>query len=378
MKILFIAHHESLYGATKSLLDLLLGLHHTEIIPFVIAPRKGGLTKILAGRGIPFMIAPVSYWMSDQKRSLRNILRMVYAILSSAKKIKQVVREQGIDAIYTNSSVTPIGHIASWQQRIPHIWHIREFGDLDYSLKFILPRKLADKWIYNSDAIICNSMAVRKHWFDGCESRAHVVYNGVAPKRAFDDFLAHRHELRSNSEFVFSIVGSIMEKKGQELAIRAVSELRRRGLSVRLLVVGSGRQPYWDQCKELSNTLKIADRVDFKGFVEDPYEIYFASDCLLMCSENEAMGRVTAEAMSTGLPVIGKNSGGTPEIIDNEETGMLFNTYEELVDIMTQLVQNREWGRQLGLNGWKKARKCFNIEDYATQIQEIIRSVTAN
>ena len=96
--------------------------------------------------------------------------------------------------------------------------------------------------------------------------------------------------------------------------------------------------------------------------------MYSRSDCLLMCSEHEAFGRVTAEAMSACLPVIGKNSGGTPEIIVHGETGYLYNTFDELVESMTRLVQDPALGRQMGLAGWQRAKQMFNIEDYAANV----------
>ena len=113
----------------------------------------------------------------------------------------------------------------------------------------------------------------------------------------------------------------------------------------------------------------------FKGYVSDPYDTFHEADCLLMCSENEAFGRVTAEAMSACLPVIGKNSGGTPEVIVDEETGILYDTFDDLVAAMIKLTQNPELGKQMGLAGWARAKKHFNIEDYAGNVYQVVQSV---
>ena len=51
-----------------------------------------------------------------------------------------------------------------------------------------------------------------------------------------------------------------------------------------------------------------------------------------MSSPYEAFGRVTIEYMMAGLPVIGRNGGATPEIIKENETGMLYNSKKELID----------------------------------------------
>ena len=79
--------------------------------------------------------------------------------------------------------------------------------------------------------------------------------------------------------------------------------------------------------------------------------------------------------MSTCLPVIGHNSGGNPEIIVDGETGFLYNTFDELVEYMSRLVQKPDLGRQMGLKGWQRAKQMFNIEDYAANVYQVIQSV---
>lgn len=67
-----------------------------------------------------------------------------------------------------------------------------------------------------------------------------------------------------------------------------------------------------------------------------------------MCFRYEAMGRVTAEAMAAALPVIGYNSGGTPELIENEVTGLLYEGgYKELAQCMARFADRHEWVTEL-------------------------------
>jgi len=194
-------------------------------------------------------------------------------------------------------------------------------------------------------------------------------------RQQFDEFKARRSITERNLVYTFLIIGSLSARKGQESALRAIASLKDQGLNLRLIVAGSGREKDVTKYLQLASTLGISDRVEFTGFLTNPYEAYFKADCLLMCSEYEAFGRVTAEAMSACLPVIGKNSGGTPEIIEHEKTGLLYNTFEELVDSMRWIAQNPEWGRQLGLEGWRLAKERFNIEDYAANVYRVIQSV---
>jgi glycosyltransferase involved in cell wall biosynthesis len=95
-----------------------------------------------------------------------------------------------------------------------------------------------------------------------------------------------------------------------------------------------------------------------------------------MCSRNEAMGRVTVEAMGSGLPVIGHASGGTPELLEDGRTGLLYpGGAEELAERMNTLVTNRAMARDLGNNGMLSAMERFNVERYASEVLEVYRSV---
>jgi glycosyltransferase involved in cell wall biosynthesis len=114
--------------------------------------------------------------------------------------------------------------------------------------------------------------------------------------------------------------------------------LAARRPGVRLLLVGgaggTGDQGYMDGCRALAAELGVQDRVEFWGYVPDPERAFLAADVALMCSRSEAMGRVTAEAMSACRPVIGFDAGGTSELIDHGRTGLLYGDPESLVECM--------------------------------------------
>ena len=100
------------------------------------------------------------------------------------------------------------------------------------------------------------------------------------------------------------------------------------------------------------------------------------ADAVLMCSRNEAWGRVVAEAMATCRPVIGHDKGGVSELILNNRTGLLYtNGFEELADCMSAFVANPTWAKSLGENVWHVAREEYTIEKYASRIYDVLLSV---
>ena len=118
---------------------------------------------------------------------------------------------------------------------------------------------------------------------------------------------------------------------------------------------------------------KLTNRVVLLGYRNDVKSLMKRSRALLMCSENEAYGRVTAEAMLNDCIVIGRNSGGTAELIEHEKTGFLYNTNEELIFLMEKVlnmdttdIQNR---------AKKKAINSFTEEVYAEQLKQVYDSL---
>lgn len=88
------------------------------------------------------------------------------------------------------------------------------------------------------------------------------------------------------------------------------------------------------------------------------------------------MGRVTVEAMAACLPVIGRNSGGTPELIDHGETGLLYDgSIDELAAGMERLASQPDLSREMGRSGWKIAADRFVVERYVQSVERVYESV---
>ena len=374
MKGFFISHYSALYGANHSLLDLLDGLDKFGVESFVIIPETGDLKHQLSKRKIPCRIVPMACWVTEKKPTFGGMIRNIIDTRYSVSHLNKHINNWNADFIYTNSSITPIGRIIALKKKIPHIWHLREFGKLDYGINFVYPKGITRRFIVGSNAVICNSEAVKDHYFAASKKNIHVVYNGVASKKQFDS-LYQQEKSKQSDDYVFSMVGRLSSSKGQDVAIKALSELKKAGYHARLVIVGDGEQEFVSYCKTLVENLDLCNDVEFTGYLKNPYEVYSSSDCLLMCSQHEAMGRVTAEAMSACLPVIGRNSGGTAEIIENKRTGILYDSFPQLVDAMKQMVQTPVMGREMGLEGWKAAKERFSTEQYVAKIYQILQAL---
>jgi glycosyltransferase involved in cell wall biosynthesis len=380
-RVAFITHYAELYGANLSLLNLIEGLGRYGVRSHVISPERGDLLAELARRGVPAAVLPFEWWVSPRRTVLGVASRLLRNVRCLRPLAAQLAR-WGCDVVYSNSSVFAVGAAAAAGLGLPHVWHLREFGQRDYGLLPDLGQHLSRQGFRTADVTVFVSHALRRAVLgQRPPANSHVVYNGVAPEAAFDERRRAAESLRGRRRpFTFVLVGRFRESKGQAVAIRAFARLTGRHPAVRLLLVGgagqTGEQGYLDRCRDLAAELAVADRVEFWGYVPDPERAFLEADVALMCSRCEAMGRVTAEAMSACRPVIGFDGGGTTELIDPGRTGLLYRGGEEaLAACMERYAAEPELAWQHGQAAWHVARRRHSMEAYAAQIREVLRGV---
>jgi len=394
MRVAFFIHYAELYGANRSLLNLIDGLKSFGVEAFVVAPHEGDMTIALRRRTVPILRVPFQWWSTEYTTTKKDFARKILKYFSwrrgaisrletnlriTPQVIKQI-KDWNIDILYTNSSVIPIGAIVGMWMMKPHVWHLREFGTLDYSLTLDWHMPLFKFFLQKADAQICVSQAIRSFYRNALTAeKSYVVYNGVATKEQIEKI--YEAEGRSNDTkgyFVFAIIGLIHKNKAQDTAIRALALLKDSFPMARLIIAGGDDRQGLDikKLQKLAASLGVKDQVTFLGYVTDPYEVYCQADAVLMCSKHEAMGRVTVEAMTAGKPVIGLDSGGTPEIIKHEENGLLYKGgAEKLAYCMRRFVENPMLAHHLGEKGWRMAKEKYSIEAYAGSIYEILSSI---
>lgn len=148
-----------------------------------------------------------------------------------------------------------------------------------------------------------------------------------------------------------------------------------REMPARLLMVGDG--PERSSAEWLATSLKISDRVNFLGKLDQVNELLPATDLMLLPSEMESFGLAALEAMSCEVPTIGTNVGGVPELIEHGVTGLLFPVGD--VDAMAQaavaLLQDRVRLRTMATAARQRAQKTYCASRVIPQYEEFYRSL---
>lgn len=166
-------------------------------------------------------------------------------------------------------------------------------------------------------------------------------------------------KLRSNILFV----GTLGKFKGCEYVIKAMSGILKEFPDCILRIIGDGER--YEEFIELSKELGVHQNIIFEGFIqaEKMLDYYNSTDIVVFPSVvPETFGRVAAEAMAAGKPVIASNVGGIPEIVEHEETGILVEPKnpKQIADAVKYLLENPDVAREMGKRGKELVKKRYS------------------
>lgn len=178
---------------------------------------------------------------------------------------------------------------------------------------------------------------------------------------------------------VLTQVGSLIRRKGHDILLRALADLRRVRPNVRLLIVGDG--PDRARLEALTRELGLHDIVHFLGFVESPAGVVFrdATDIAVSPSRVEGFGLTVAEAGAAGRPVIATATTGMTEIMTNEQSGLVIpiENQGKLYDALLRLVDDPALRQRLGTALREVVNEKFVIARYVAGFEDAYEKLMA-
>jgi glycosyltransferase involved in cell wall biosynthesis len=312
-------------GGVVGFRDMLLAIRKKRPDANLVAliPQKGDVAQRCVEDGIQAKIAWTPWWgfgkwwrFPVDPHMLIGWLPYTAILLPGIVQALMFFRRQRPTMVLTNTMTIPSHAIAAKILGIPHHWIVREFGRDDHQLWFLFGYGRTVRMVGRlSESVICNSHAVEQAMVAlDPKMNTHVLYPVV------DTELGTPPQRQPGERMRIVLVGYFSEAKGQDVAIEAIAIARRAGVDIELTLVGTGsHQPLHN----LAQHFGVDDLLTVHGPTRDLRPYWAAAHVGLMCSQSEAFGRVTVEAMRAGLPVCGTNSGGTPEIIDPGVAGLL-------------------------------------------------------
>lgn len=375
--VLFVFHEAtSSGGATYSGMNMVKSLDRTKVLPIVLVPGEGDIKEKMESIGVKCIVAPVDFLFrahddSDIVRRVvhayRRFKTFVKSFVLDCQAVKNELKEYHIDIVHSNTTAILTGFVLSKYLRCKHVWHLREFIDKDFHEKPYFGFRMMRMLINSSDATISITNAVKKHWVYKSTKNAFQIFNAV---KSFSSLLP----VNPNKEkFYLFCANWVEDYKGANWAMEGLcmSKLYQEGY--KLVYIGNCRSEYKEHLLDIARKSGAEKQIDFLGYCKDTTPYFEQATAFLMCSDNEAMGRTTIEAFWNGCPVLGRNTGGTPELICGGENGYIFNTIDELAGLMRQVAHQDN--SKVIWNARNFALQNFTEEEYGKKIEAVYNKV---
>lgn len=181
---------------------------------------------------------------------------------------------------------------------------------------------------------------------------------------------------------VVGIVGRLSPVKGHKYFIEAADfVLKRFRDNVRFIIAGEEAQIKSYQLKEMTEKLKIRDKFNFLGKVDDIRRIISQFDMGVVASTgSESICRTALEYMAMGKSVIGTNINAVPEVVKHKFNGLIVPKRDNrsLGEAILQLLKDEKMRRNFGNNSRKMVEEEFNLNRFAQQTDKIYYQLIEN
>jgi glycosyltransferase involved in cell wall biosynthesis len=339
-------------------------------LEFACLRRWGGFVAEIDERRIPLVEFDIATFRSFN------------AIAQQAKLARYITRRR-IDIVhaynfYGNVFAIPPARLAAAPVIIASI---RDRGPYLTPMQIRVQRyacRLADCVLVNADAV--------KQWLiaQGYDaSKIAIIPNGVDLER-FDrrvepDRLRRELGLPSGVPIV-AVVSRLNRLKGIEHFLEAAAAVLGRFPDARFVVIGEtnpNEREYQQVLARLAQKLGIGDRVVFAGLRTDVPELLAGATVSVMPSLNEALPNVLLESMAAGVPVVATRVGGTPEVVEDGENGLLVPPADSiaLAVAIERLLADPELAARLARAGRDSVTKRFSMEQMVRATEQLYQTL---
>ena len=380
LKILFLpSDNNRTSGAFLSMTSLIVHLKEKYPVDvFVVVPMKGHGVDVLKSFGIDYKLIVSKDWvvpMDIEKDSdyYESIDKKREINKKAVKDIRKFIRDNNIDIVHLNTTWTYVGAIAGLEENVPVVWHLREFLEEGQNLT-IWDRPKGNALINKSDKVITVSDILYKKYENIIDDDKLIsIHDGIDAERFYNP----TKTIFNDEKIKFILVGGFEYHKGQIEFIKACAKLYSSGFhNFEVSFVGTGNKEVKKFVESLVAYYDL-DNVSFLGYKKDVENCFAESDISFTCGSIESFGRTTVEAMLCGNLVIGADSAGTKELIDDGVTGILYKQgdADDLYEKMLFAVNNLDKSKQMAQNGRKFMYENMTSEINADKVYEVYEEI---
>jgi hypothetical protein len=366
-----VAHPSpDLYGSDRVLVETVAALRERGRRVVVTLPRPGPLVALLVGLGAEMAILDVPV-LRKASLSPGGVVGVAAASVRSLPGMLRLLRRVRPDVVYVNTVTVPLWLLAArlaGRHVVAHVHEAEEALPGPVRRALVMPLLAADLVIANSRSTV----GVMRGAMPRLDARIRLVYNGV-PGPA--EPVPVRAPLVPPARLV--LVGRLSPRKGSDIAIDAVAELRRTGHDVRLDLAGAvfaGYEWYERQLRDQVGRLGLTGMVRFLGFVPTVWDAYRTADIGLVPSRVEPFGNVAVESQLAGRPVVVARTQGLTEIVDDGRTGLVVPPGDPgaLAAGVATLLDDWPRARAMADTALTEARQRFGPTRYRAEIADLV------
>lgn len=299
----------------------------------------------------------------------KSLMLVPYAMWLSER-----LREQGIDHVHAHWATYPttVAYLVRRWAGIPYSFTAHAY-DI-YMISRMLPAKLE-----GASFVVTCAETNRRYLASLCDpaagARVHLNYHGTDLARFTPVERARGQRYRIMS------CGWLKEYKGFHILVEALAELVRRGVDAQVDIAGDG--PQRDYLEKIAARLRVADRLELHGYLghDRLSQLYAAADVFALPSivmgrygRQDVIPNVLAEAMATGLPVVGTAVGGVRELVEDGVDGRVVAQRDPraLADALEELWNEPQTAARLGAAGRVKVERIWDRETNLDELARII------
>ncbi len=238
--------------------------------------------------------------------------------------------------------------------------------------------------IYNAWRVIVCSDYMRhelKRAFETPLDKVDIIYNGIrAEKKRQDpsfDYTAFRRKFALDHEKIIYYVGRMTREKGISLLLQAGAKVlwELQG-NAKIVIIGGGNTHH---LQVEADNLGISKQCCFTGFMsdEDLDRFQTIADCAVFPSLYEPFGIVALESFAARVPVVVSSTGGLPEVVHHQKTGIVteVNNYDSLAWGILEVLRNPDHAQKLVNNAYEDLPLRFSWGQLAQQTEVVYERV---
>lgn len=373
-RILFVSPTGTLdNGAEKSITNLMIYLSENGYQIFNVYPENGHYThrqyiQSLLKKNIKlYPLQTIKWWWEEAPGdSLFSKEERSLFYQYNIKQIRDIIKNEKIDLVISNTVNVFQGSIAAACEKIPHYWLIHEFPDREFAY-------YKDKIHYifdNSDKVFSV--------VGGLTETLSELTNQNSKLNSFVPYshLSDESLISSDKRRIISI-GRINENKNQLELLEAYAKLNRQ--EIPLVFIGDWEEDIKKQCDAFIKEHSLRN-VHFLGFREKPWDEVTDADICVFTSKSEAFSLVFVESVLKGVPSIVSNIKGYQSVSDYFQAGKSYNLNDtdELKDRILELLDNFDDYKSSFLTIKNNSKKLYTVENCFHSVISSLESLQEN